>query len=215
MYLKMYCQVDVYVNSVTSWGVVYPIYYIHLDSLQVLPWKSFPARIVEARVWIPLMCKRKNSSTMLRHCGNTDGASNHNFLLQSTWRFNKIVSSKCGLFSISYGCLLKLGRHFGSLPKRVNYLEKSRQHTSVLFVPLFVGVMLLMSVSVAVTKSPSCKFGFIWSFCGNLQHIQWLDLSLYISSEYVSSFCRGPNWRESPVLRGLENNWSCICWQNF
>ncbi|KAB1219385.1 C-terminal processing peptidase, chloroplastic [Morella rubra] len=123
---------------------------------------------------------------MLRHCGNTDGASNHNSLLQSTWRFNKIVSSKCGLFSISYGCLLKLGRHFGSLPKRVNYLGKSRQHTSVLFVPLVVGVMLLMSVSVAVTKSPS------WALTE--ENLLFLEAWRTIDRAYVDKTFNGQSW---------------------
>lgn len=107
------------------------------------------------------MFRRTNTGNMPRNCGHTDGASKHNFIRQSIWRLNKNLSSKCALFSVSDGCLLKLKKYSGSVHKVMNFSEKIRQQSSVLFVPLVIGVMLVMSVSVSVSKSPSCKFDLL------------------------------------------------------
>lgn len=103
------------------------------------------------------MCKRTNAANVLRNRGNIDGASKHNFLLQ-LMRFNKFFSLKCDFLSITHGRLLKFGIYSGGLPKVIYCLEKFRQHVSIPSVCLIAGVMLVMSVSVAVSRSPSCKY---------------------------------------------------------
>lgn len=117
-----------------------------LDSFQVLPWKPHPIRIVEAQLRSHLLCKRTNARNKLRNCSNTDGTSKHYFLLQS-------ISRLYGLF--------KLRRYSGTLQKVIDCSEKIRRHVSVLSVHLLVGVVLVMSLSVSVSKSPSCKFSLL------------------------------------------------------
>lgn len=131
-----------------------------LDSFQVLLWKPHPIRIVKAQLRSRLLCKRTNARNKPRNYSNIDGASKHYFLLQSISRLHKNLSSKCGFFSISYGCF-KLRRYSGTLQKVIDCSEKIRRHVSVLSVHLLVGVMLVMSLSVSVSRSPSCEFNLL------------------------------------------------------
>lgn len=152
---------------------------------QMLPWKSLPIRIVEARLWSPLMCKRTNATNVLRNRGNTDGASKHNFLLQSM-RLNKILSLKCDFLSITHGRLLKFGIYSGGLPKVIYCLEKFRQHVSIPSVCLIAGVMLVMSVSVAVSRGPS------WALTE--ENLLFLEAWRTIDRAYVDKTFNGQSW---------------------
>ncbi|XP_062166758.1 carboxyl-terminal-processing peptidase 2, chloroplastic-like isoform X3 [Alnus glutinosa] len=116
-----------------------------LDSFQMLPCKYFPIRIVEAQLWSPLMCKRTNAPNVLRNRGNIDGASKHNFLLQSM-----------------------------------------RQHVSIPSVCLIAGVMLVMSVSVAVSRSPS------WALTE--ENLLFLEAWRTIDRAYVDKNFNGQSW---------------------
>ncbi|KAG2727744.1 hypothetical protein I3760_01G172100 [Carya illinoinensis] len=159
---------------------------LQLDSFQVLPWKYFPTRNAEAPLRSPIMFRRTNTGNMPRNCGHTDGASKHNFIRQSIWRLNKNLSSKCALFSVSDGCLLKLKKYSGSVHKVMNFSEKIRQQSSVLFVPLVIGVMLVMSVSVSVSKSPS------WALTE--ENLLFLEAWRTIDRAYVDKSFNGQSW---------------------
>ena len=135
------------------------------------------------------MCKRTNASNVPRNCSFTDGFSNHNFLLRSMWRLHKSLYSKCGLFPISYG-QLKLRRYFGTLQKLMDCSERFRQHVSVHFVRLLVGVMLVMSLSVAVSKSPSCKFNLLQYFSEIFQIFKD-QIVYFIFHPHTYSYCAG------------------------
>ncbi|XP_062166750.1 carboxyl-terminal-processing peptidase 2, chloroplastic-like isoform X2 [Alnus glutinosa] len=152
---------------------------------QMLPCKYFPIRIVEAQLWSPLMCKRTNAPNVLRNRGNIDGASKHNFLLQSM-RFNKFFSLKCDFLSITHGRLLKFGIYSGGLRKVIYCLEKFRQHVSIPSVCLIAGVMLVMSVSVAVSRSPS------WALTE--ENLLFLEAWRTIDRAYVDKNFNGQSW---------------------
>lgn len=123
----------------------------------MLKWKCLPTGVVEARAKFSLMCARTRSIKRPISYGGTDGSSKQDLLLGPIQRFNRSFVSQFGLFSASYSKLkekLKLRRRAGSLYKVINCPEKFRQHVFVQFV---VGVMVVMSVSVSVSKVPSCK----------------------------------------------------------
>ncbi|KAK9288714.1 hypothetical protein L1049_017177 [Liquidambar formosana] len=156
--------------------------------LQVLPCKSLHGRLVEARLWSPFLCIKDNSIERPRSCnkiGNSEGASRYNFLLQPIWRLDKRASSHCGLFSISFGCHPKLKKYNGSLQKVMSCSEKFKRHVSV-FVWLVVGVMLAMSVSVAVSKTPS------WALTE--ENLLFLEAWRTIDRAYVDKTFNGQSW---------------------
>nr|XP_023910772.1 carboxyl-terminal-processing peptidase 2, chloroplastic isoform X1 [Quercus suber]POF12348.1 carboxyl-terminal-processing peptidase 2, chloroplastic [Quercus suber] len=152
---------------------------------QVLPWKPHPIRIVEAQLRSCLLCKRTNARNKPRNCSNTDGTSKHYFLLQSISRLHKNLSSKCVFFSISYG-RFKLGRYSSTLQKVIDCSEKIRRHVSVLSVHLLVGVMLVMSLSVSVSKSPS------WALTE--ENLLFLEAWRTIDRAYVDKTFNGQSW---------------------
>lgn len=131
------------------------IYNFQLDSLQLLQRKYAPVRIVEARAKAPLMYLKITSFKRLLNYGNTDRA-----LLLPICRLNQSFFSQCSLFSVRYSKLkkkLRLKKYAGSLHKVISYSEKIGHHAFVRFV---VALMVVMSVSVSVSESPSCKFTF-------------------------------------------------------
>ena len=125
--------------------------------LQVLKWKCLPLGVVEAQGKYSLMRARVRYIKRPISYGRTDRSSKQSSLLGPIRRFNQSFVSQCGLFSTNYSKLrekLQLRRLAGSLHKVINCPVKLRQHVFVRFV---VGVMVVMAVSVSVSKAPSCK----------------------------------------------------------
>lgn len=171
----------------------------------MLKWKylSVGVGVVEAQAKCPLRCVRTRSIKRPISYGRTDGSSKQNLLLRSIWRFNQSFVSQCGLFSASYSKLkekLQLRRLAGSLHKVINCPEKFRQHVFVQFV---VGVMVVMSVSVSVSKIPSCKFTFrVNRVITKINCARAENLLAYS----LTNLHRGPHRRESSLLRGMEDD---------
>lgn len=109
-----------------------------------------------------------DASNYPRYGRDSDGACEWNVLLQQKWRLRKGFSSHYGLFSVRYRCIPKFRKYAGYLRESMNCSE-IRQNVSVVFVRLVVGVMLAMSLSVAVNKNPSCKFSFCLNYQQDLQ----------------------------------------------
>lgn len=153
---------------------------------QVLKWKYLPVGFVEAPAKCPLMCLRTRSIKRPISYGRTDGSSKQNLLLRPIGRFNQSFVSQCGLFSASYSKLkekLQLRRLAGSLHKVINCPEKFRQHVFVRFV---VGVMVVMSVSVCVSKIPS------WALTE--ENLLFLEAWRMIDRAYVDKSFNGQSW---------------------
>lgn len=122
-----------------------------------------PLRIGQAQLWSPLLCISKKTINRSRSCnlvGNYEGNFKVNFSLQPMERLDKNFSFRCGLFSTSYGLHRKVRKCAAKIHKLLNYSEKFKQRISILFVRLVVGVILVTSISVAVSETPSCKFVF-------------------------------------------------------
>lgn len=157
--------------------------------LQTPPWKSLPQRIGQPRLWSPLLCISKNGIDRPRSCnlvGNYEGNSKVNFLLQPMARLNKSFSFRCGLFSVSYGLRPKLRKYTARLQKELNCSEKFKHHVSVHFVRLVVGVMLVMSVSVGVSRTPS------WALTE--ENLLFLEAWRTIDRAYVDKTFNGQSW---------------------
>ncbi|XP_024931468.3 carboxyl-terminal-processing peptidase 2, chloroplastic isoform X5 [Ziziphus jujuba] len=120
----------------------------------VLQWKYLPVKVLRNKFHGPLMCMRIDTSNGPRNGRDSDGGYAWNFLLQHKRRLCKRFTSQYGLFSESYKCIPKFWKYAGSLCKLMNRSE-IRQKVSVHFGRLVVGVMLVMSLSVAVSKTPS------------------------------------------------------------
>ncbi|GAV62212.1 PDZ domain-containing protein/Peptidase_S41 domain-containing protein [Cephalotus follicularis] len=198
---------EVLASSATRWPSLYPqsalsninskpnCSFNNSTISQVLPFKSMSVRIVDARLWSPLLCARTNANTSHRGCSNSDGSHRRNTLIHPIWRLNRSFSSKFSLFPMSYGCLFKLKCRC-SLRKVTSCLDKFRQRV---FVP-FVAIMLVTSVCVAVNNAPS------WALTE--ENLLFLEAWRTIDRAYIDKTFNGHSWfryREN-VLRNEPMN---------
>ncbi|VVA39141.1 PREDICTED: carboxyl-terminal [Prunus dulcis] len=148
---------------------------------QVLQWKYASVRIVEARAKVPLMCLKITSLKRPITYGNTDRA-----LLLPICRLNQSFFSQCSLFSVRYSQLkkkLRLKKYAGSLHKVISCSQKIGRHAFVRFV---VGLMVVMSVSVSVSESPSCAL--------TEENLLFLEAWRMIDRAYVDKSFNGQSW---------------------
>ncbi|CAB4292489.1 unnamed protein product [Prunus armeniaca] len=147
---------------------------------QVLQRKYAPVRIVEARAKAPLMCLKNTSLKRLINYGNTDRA-----LLLPICRLNQSFFSQCSLFSVHYSKLkkkLRLKKYAGSLHKVIT-CEKIGHHAFVRFI---VALMVVMSVSVSFSESPS------WALTE--ENLLFLEAWRMIDRAYVDKSFNGQSW---------------------
>lgn len=176
---------------------------------QVLPWKYCPAKFLKNELQVSLRCVRTECGIRTRNGSDRKGASKRNILVQPFWNLSRTLSAKFGLFSISYRFIPKLSKYRGIPHQKINFSEEIRQKVYVPLVRLVVGVTLVMSLSVAISKSPSCKFILLWIGDENFWSLTIWDLLFCFTCTYT----RGLIWGKSTLLGGMENNRSCICWQ--
>ncbi|XP_057959628.1 carboxyl-terminal-processing peptidase 2, chloroplastic isoform X2 [Malania oleifera] len=186
--LAVAASASVYPSSSTSNGIRNTICSSKPSILQALRSNSLPIKIVEARLWSPLSCTWRNSSDRPRNFGlvsNLDRFPKNSSLFQPILGLNKSFSFLCGLLSPSCGFLLKLWKSTAS-PKNVICCSEKLKHTSVLFARLVVGAMLVMSVSVAVSKTTS------WAL--SEENIIFLEAWRTIDRAYVDKTFNGQSW---------------------
>ncbi|XP_015887724.3 carboxyl-terminal-processing peptidase 2, chloroplastic isoform X2 [Ziziphus jujuba] len=151
----------------------------------VLQWKYLPVKVLRNKFHGPLMCMRIDTSNGPRNGRDSDGGYAWNFLLQHKRRLCKRFTSQYGLFSESYKCIPKFWKYAGSLCKLMNRSE-IRQKVSVHFGRLVVGVMLVMSLSVAVSKTPSAAL--------TEENLLFLEAWRTIDRAYVDKTFNGQSW---------------------
>lgn len=165
-----------------------PNYTPHSTIPRVLSCKYLSTRLVEARLWSPLLCIINNPIAGPRSCkrdGDAKGASKHNFFLKLT-RGIKGALSYCGLFSISYRHLHKLKKYTGSPKSVIDFSGKIKHHVAIHFVRLVIGAMVVMSISVAVSKTPS------WALTE--ENLLFLEAWRTIDRAYVDKSFNGQSW---------------------
>ncbi|XP_010264804.1 PREDICTED: carboxyl-terminal-processing peptidase 2, chloroplastic [Nelumbo nucifera] len=135
---------------------------------QVLRWESVATRFIETDLPSSVRCFK------------------YSLLFLPPWRLNKSIPSRRGSFLVSYGLSSKLTGTTVSSQKLINWQEKFKSDASVLFVGLVVGMMLVMSVSVAFNKTPS------WALTE--ENLLFLEVWRTIDRAYVDKTFNGQSW---------------------
>ncbi|XP_062108985.1 carboxyl-terminal-processing peptidase 2, chloroplastic isoform X2 [Humulus lupulus] len=161
----------------------------HVSSAyEVIPRKYWDTKIVKIELQCSLRCIRTNCSVKSRNSSgdNDDGAFKQSFLLQPLWSLSKSFSVKFGLFSLSYRWIPKWKKFYGSAQEKINCLEENTPQLYIPFARLVVGVMLVMSLSVAISKSPS------WALTE--ENLLFLEAWRTIDRAYVDKSFNGQSW---------------------
>ncbi|XP_028054298.1 carboxyl-terminal-processing peptidase 2, chloroplastic-like isoform X1 [Camellia sinensis] len=117
------------------------------------------------------------------------------FFCQPAQRHGKKITSQCGLFSVRFGHLPKLRKYTISLQKAIKCSKFFKKDTSILFVRLLVGMVLVMTISFAVFKTPS------WALTE--ENLIFLEAWRTIDRAYVDKTFNGQSWfryRENALL---------------
>ena len=133
--------------------------------LQVFPWKLCPGKIVKNELKGSLRRVRTDWSVKARNGYDGDGALKQTFLVQPFCSLSRNFSAKFGSFLLSYRCVPVLSKRNSGPNKKINYSGEIGQKLYVPFVRVAVAVMLVMSLSVAITRSPSSELSYFVSFC--------------------------------------------------
>ncbi|KAH7832831.1 hypothetical protein Vadar_000382 [Vaccinium darrowii] len=99
---------------------------------------------------------------------------------------DRMITLQCGLFSVRNGCLPKLRKYTIGLQKAVRCSENLKNHVSVLFVQLIVGMVLVTTVSVAVSRTPS--------YALTEENLLFLEAWRTIDRAYVDKTFNGQSW---------------------
>lgn len=132
-----------------------------LHSLLLQMHTSLPGWIVKSRLQSSILCITNDVNNWPRSCKPLFylvGYYRHRFFCQPLQGLDRMITLQCGLFSVRNGRLPKLRKYTIGLQKAVRCSENLKNHVSVLFVHLIVGMVLVTTVSVAVSRTPSCKF---------------------------------------------------------
>lgn len=100
---------------------------------------------------------RTNWSVTAKNVGDINRAYRLNFSLQPFWSIGTAFPAKFGFFSRSRRFTSNLFKHDTGSDTKINCSEEIMEKVYSSRRRLIVGMMLAVSLSVAVTKSPSCK----------------------------------------------------------
>ncbi|XP_028095321.1 carboxyl-terminal-processing peptidase 2, chloroplastic-like isoform X1 [Camellia sinensis] len=147
--------------------------------------RSLPIRIIETRLWSSLSYISKGVNGRPRSCKPVFYSLQdyrHRFFCQPVRK----ITLQCGLFSVWNGCLLKFRKHTIRLLHVVKCSENLKKHVSFLFVHIIVGMVLVMTVSVAVSKTPSLAL--------TEENRLFLEAWRTIDRAYVDKNFNGQSW---------------------
>lgn len=131
--------------------------------MQVVRCNSLLVSSVNSRLCNSLSCVSINASDRLTII-NPKKDDESRSLFWMVKRFNKrFAFHHVVLFRRNGRLLKKLRKHTISLGKLVKSSEKFKDLFPGFFVPIVLGMMLFMTITIPVSKSPSCKF-FIFMF---------------------------------------------------
>lgn len=168
---------------------------LNSSNFQVLSRKSAPTNIVEAH-FCRFLLRRLN-------CGNDPVIGISSFFgsyqleLWPSWRRHKSLLFQSGLSLVRW----EVKKCSAKVYKIGNWSEKSKRHISVPFIRFVVGVVLLMSVSVAISEGPS------WSL--SEENRLFLEAWRTLDRAYVDKTFNGQSWfryRENALRNEPMNN---------
>ena len=133
---------------------------LQLHSLLAQLQNSYPVRIVATPLRSSLLCISKDVNDRPRSwkpvfC--TVGDYSHRFFCQCIPRLDKKITLQCGLISVRNGCLPELRKLTIRLQKAMKCSENLKNRLSLFFIRFVVGMVLVMTISVAVSRTTSCK----------------------------------------------------------
>ncbi|KAK6929674.1 PDZ domain 6 [Dillenia turbinata] len=167
-------------------------------SHQVLPWKTLSIRILEGPSAGSILCI-KNFKTI----------SSDKIATQAVCGLNRTFSSICGMFAIRHGRSPKLNKFASSFQKVLKFQEKIKHQGAVLFVRMFVGLMLVLSISVAINRSPCLAL--------TEENLLFLEAWRTIDRAYIDKTFNGQSWfryRENALrnepMRNREETYAAI-----
>ncbi|KAF7132367.1 hypothetical protein RHSIM_Rhsim09G0043700 [Rhododendron simsii] len=150
---------------------------------------SLPGRILKSRLQSSVLCITEDVNNWPRSCKPIFylvGYYRRRFFCQPLQRLDKMITLQCGLFSVRNGRLPKLRNYGIGLQKAVRCSEKLKNHASVLFFHLIVGMVLVMTVSVAVSRTPS--------YALTEENLLFLEAWRTIDRAYVDKTFNGQSW---------------------
>lgn len=147
-------------------------------NFQVELWKSCSGRIIRAQSWSPVLGLRTNVYKP-RGCGCCEAISRQR-------SFPNSFSCKCSWFSNCYGFCLKSEKHRGRTQKAMDCSGRIRQHVSIVFVRFVTTMLLVTSVSLSVSNTPS------WAL--SEENLLFLEAWRTIDRAYVDKTFNGQSW---------------------
>ncbi|PSS35923.1 Carboxyl-terminal-processing peptidase [Actinidia chinensis var. chinensis] len=150
---------------------------------------SHPVRIVATRLRSSLLCISKDGNDRQRSwkpvfCAVGDYS--HRFFYQCISRLDKKITSQCGLISVRNGCLPKLRKRIIRLQKAMKCSENLQNRISFFFVRFVVGMVLVMTITVAVSRTPS--------YALTEENLLFLEAWRTIDRAYVDKTFNGQSW---------------------
>ncbi|KAK6914196.1 PDZ domain 6 [Dillenia turbinata] len=141
----------------------------------VLPWKSLSIRIFEGPSGSSIPCIKNFKTT-----------STDKIATRAACRLNRTFLSIFGVLAISRGCSPKLNKFTSSFQQVLKFQEKIKHQGAVLFVRMFVGLMLVLSISVAVNRSPCMAL--------TEENLLFLEAWRTIDRAYIDKSFNGQSW---------------------
>ncbi|KAJ9558708.1 hypothetical protein OSB04_013322 [Centaurea solstitialis] len=168
---------------------------------KVLPWNSLLVSPVKARLYNSLSCASVNASDRLA-VFNCKKVHEDRSFLRLVRRFNKrLAFQHLVLFRRKGRLLSKLRKHTISLWKLAKSSEKLKDLFPGLVVPIVLGMMIFMTMTVPVSRSPS------WALTE--ENLLFLEAWRTIDRAYVDKSFNGQSWfryRENALRNEPMNN---------
>ncbi|KAM7252975.1 hypothetical protein ACFE04_025593 [Oxalis oulophora] len=146
------------------------------NQLQVLSWRPLPLKTVALCIARNVDSRYYNKTSISR------GPFKRYVSIQPIREF----SSLFGLFRTGYGCLVKLIPYPSSFKRRVGFSDNFRHDVSRIFFNLAVAAVLVTSVSVTISTSPS------WAL--SEENRLFLEAWRTIDRAYIDKTFNGQSW---------------------
>ncbi|GAB2295358.1 Carboxyl-terminal-processing peptidase 2, chloroplastic [Dionaea muscipula] len=149
-------------------------------NVQMMSWEYMQVRFKGVQLWRPRAhnCKHVNSKLT---CNSDVACSHHSFLLP-TWILHRRSSCLSCCFPFSW----RLKKFGVTSCRMIHSSEKIRHHIALFVFRLMVGVMLFISLFLAVSNSPS--------FALSEENLLFLEAWRTIDRAYVDKTFNGQSW---------------------
>ncbi|KAI3469884.1 hypothetical protein Pfo_026547 [Paulownia fortunei] len=152
-------------------------------SPEVLLLNHFPVKKSGSRVCCSLSSKEQNTANSAQ---SLDRSNEYKKFLQALWWLDKRFVLHCGFFVLKTECVPRLRKFAISLRKELQCAEKFNNLIPAFSLHLIVGVMLVMTLGAAVTRTPS------WAL--SEENLLFLEAWRTIDRAYIDKTFNGQSW---------------------